>query len=166
MSAMAGIVCEMVNLGSTRIGLPRYENGLPQGHEPNEWCLQPEEVFVSGYLVEEDLAELLQMCNKTKVLSQSSMLLPGISFVYLDENDALKEIRNSYRNEDKKTIRVLYKIRMDNEKGIPNYVNTSNGWNLRTCFNTFKLTSMMGDTGRALAYRLLCHVRSFQLLKS
>lgn len=39
LTALAGMVSEVVNLGSTRIALDRYENGMPQGHEPNDWCL-------------------------------------------------------------------------------------------------------------------------------
>ena len=58
LAAMASILCEVVNLGSTRIALERYDNGLPQGHEPNDWCLQPEYVYLSGYLIEQDFNQL------------------------------------------------------------------------------------------------------------
>ena len=101
------------------------------------------------------------MVNKNKAIKESTILFPGISTVYLNEDDALKEIRANYISGDDDTMRVVYKIKIDNDKGIPNLLNTKMGWNLRTVFDLFKLTNMMADSNKGLVYRLMGHVKSY-----
>ena len=102
------------------------------------------------------------MINKKLAAKESTILLPGITTVFLNEDDALKEIRQNYIAGDADTVGVIYKIKLDNDKGIPNLLNTKKGWNLRTACNLFKLTSMMGDSNKALVYRLMCHVQGYE----
>ena len=64
LGALSGMIGELVKLGSTRKGLPRNANGKPTGHEENQWCLQPQFVFLSGRIIQEDLDFLKGMCQK------------------------------------------------------------------------------------------------------
>ena len=128
---------EMVNLGSTRLGLER--DGNENGHEENAWTLQPDKVWLPGFLLESDLDTLSDMAKKKAEPSASSIIIPGVSMVFLSFPKALEVIRNlpPTANEVKK---VVYEITIDNKKGFPNYLDLKKGWNLKTCFNLFKLT--------------------------
>lgn len=54
----------------------------------------------------------------------------------------------------------MFKIKIDNRIGIPNYIDTSKGYSLQTCFNLDKLTGE--DRGKALMFRLYAHVQKFE----
>ena len=97
LGALSGVLCELVNLGSIKRGLPRDANGKPTGHEENEWCLQPEFVYLPGRFTDDDVDLMKGMCEKQQTpVSRSSFIIPGISVVYLDELEAMNHFREEY----------------------------------------------------------------------
>ena len=50
----------------------------------------------------------------------------------------------------------MFKIKLDNKIGIPNYLETQKGWTLQTCFDLNKVTGE--DRGKAMMFRLYAQV--------
>ena len=85
LGALAGIVGEMVNLGSTRRGI---EAG---GFDANEWTIQPDCVYLPGYLSSDEASTLNKMgktFQKTNKFKDCKIVMPGVSLVYLQLEEA------------------------------------------------------------------------------
>jgi hypothetical protein len=92
------IIGEVVNYGSFRRGLDLDSAGNPTGHEDNEWTIEPDCVYIPGFINAEDLESLKSLPSKKTITAKnevSSLIqFPSISIVYFDKTEAVKHIQN------------------------------------------------------------------------
>lgn len=84
---LGGMITECINQGSSRRGLKR--NSTQGTHEENDWALSPEEVYMTGMLSRENLDSLVEMSGQKG--DGKCVLFPGVSIVYLSEEDAYEK---------------------------------------------------------------------------
>jgi hypothetical protein len=87
-------------------------------HEENDWAISPEEVYISGMLSQENLESLVELSGSSK--SDKCIAFPGISLVYLNEDDAYQKFLKEHRSRQK-LLNVCFRIYMDVQEGRPNY---------------------------------------------
>lgn len=110
------MVTECINQGSSRRGLPKdSEQGT---HEENDWAISPEEVYMTGRISQENLDSLVELSNSGK--NDKCIVFPGVSIVYLCEDDAFKKFSEEHRSRTK-LHNVCFRIYMDVKEGRPNF---------------------------------------------
>lgn len=68
-------------------------------HEENDWAVSPAEVYMSGRLSKENLDSLVEMAGFSG--NSSCVLFPGVSIVYLSEEDAFHKFEEEHKSRTK-----------------------------------------------------------------
>ena len=73
---------------------------------------------MTGRVSQENLDSLVELSGNSK--ADKSIVFPGVSIVYLNEDDALQKFSEEHRSLQK-LLNVCFRIYMDVEEGRPNY---------------------------------------------
>ena len=95
---------------------------------------------MTGRLSKENLDSLTEMMGATG--QGKCVLFPGVSIVYLSEEDAYQKFEYEHKSRSK-LYNVCFRLQMDTKEGRPNYKSEQQNRNLhgtlQTCFNLEKL---------------------------
>lgn len=96
--------------------------------------------------------------------SEKRIVLPGISIVYLNEDDAFAKFAEEHRSRTK-LQNVCFRIYMDTEEGRPNYKSLQQNrqvhGTLQTCFNLEKLMESQEYKDQAMVSRLFATIQKY-----
>lgn len=150
---LGGMITECVNHGSSRRGL--LLNSQAGTHEENDWAISPDEVYLTGRVSQENLDSLIELSGSSK--TDKCIVLPGVTIVYLNEDDAFQKFSEEHRSRQK-LQNVCFRIYMDTTEGRPNYKcqqqNRQVHGTLQTCFNLEKLMESQEFKDQAMVSRL------------
>ena len=86
--------------------------------------------------------EMINYVNKGDTIT-----FPGISLVYLNEQDALMKLREEHQSRSS-LINVIFKVKLDLEKGMSDYKDPDKcHGTLKTCFDLDKVMQFYNNNG-------------------